>query len=281
MIILLTGKPGIGKSTVIEKLIQLNKKPEEPATWVVTAGIPRPEGGRAGFSATNSAGVTRTISHKTDIPSDVIIGENHVDLVAVDAMFAQALEGATKPGALTILDEIGPIQLLSPAFTAALEEVFTGDPDLIATIHYKDEQLATYRTAARAVLLEVTLDNRDTLPEVLAALIINRKKINKLSMHQKAAFFELLQRYANEAKLLQVQKLMDNALKYIHEDRVLQDGPDHWIVGGRHGQYHVTLQGDAYACECRLFNGTGPYTGQPGECSHIQAVSIWASKLER
>src|SRR5258707_499529 len=100
MIILLTGKPGIGKSTIIEKLIALHK---EPAAWVVTSAILRPElGDRGGFAATNSAGIRRIISHKTDIKSDVVVGENHVDLAAVNAMFADALEEATKPdGKLT------------------------------------------------------------------------------------------------------------------------------------------------------------------------------------
>ena len=136
MIILLTGQPGAGKSTVIEKFIALNK---EPADWVVTTGIPRPQfGERGGFIAANSNGEKRVISHKTDIQSNIVIGENHVDLTAVGAMFANALDKAAGSGALTIIDEVGPIQLLSPAFTASLEHVFRGTGNMVATIHYND-----------------------------------------------------------------------------------------------------------------------------------------------
>ena len=53
MIILLTGKSGIGKSTLIEKLI---RSYSEPADWVVVAPISRADGSRAGFKVTDPEG---------------------------------------------------------------------------------------------------------------------------------------------------------------------------------------------------------------------------------
>lgn len=275
MIILLTGKPGVGKSTIIERFIARNTV---QSTWVVTVGMPRPQGDRGGFMAINSAGVRRVISHKTDIASNVVVGENHVDIAAVDAMFADVLSGAIHSDkSLTIVDEIGPIQLLSPAFVSALEAVFAGRADVIATIHYKDERLKAYRSSARAALLEVTVENRDMLPAVLVLLAEQRGVIHNLSKIQQAALYNLLQYYVAHTQELQINKLLRNALPYVAENRVQPEGGG-WRVAGRHGSYYVRHEGGEYSCECDLFNGTGSYAGQAGICSHIQAVCISFSR---
>ena len=270
MIILLTGQPGVGKSTVIDRFIKILS---EPASWVVTKGIPRPDGGRAGFEAHNSDGTVKVISHKTDIASDAVVGENHVDLAAVDAMFSAALAGALE-GQLTIVDEIGPIQLLSADFNSTLEQVFAGTPDLVATIHYQDARLETYRRSPVTLLLEVTPQNRDMLPEALQLMVGHRQAYNQLATDQRTAADALLYRYAGAAQLMQIKKLMENALDYVHEGRVKTMQPGHWTVSGRHGQYHVRRQANDFSCECDLFQGRGEYQGQAGVCSHIQAVLV-------
>ncbi len=273
MIILLTGKPGAGKSTVIEKFIALNK---EPARWVVTSAILRPElGDRGGFVAANSDGVRRVISHKTDIASDVVVGENHVDLAAVDVMFANALDKATKSqGGLTIVDEIGPIQLLSPAFTAALGRVFDSPADLVVTIHYNDERLAVYRNAARNLVLEVTTNNRDELPSVLVFITRNRAAYNALSASRQELVGQFIRRYVASGWVLQIKKLMGNALLYVTQGLVTQEDTTHWSVRGKRGMYHVVQAAANLTCTCDLYAGRGIYAHNAGECSHIQAVAI-------
>lgn len=272
MIIFLTGKPGIGKSTAIKNFIALN---EGPMSWVVTNEILRSDGSRAGFAATNSDGETRVISHKTDIKSDVVIGVNHVDLAAVDALFASAFHEATKEnGRLAVVDEIGPIQLLSSEFLHTLKQVFSDGADLIATIHYKDEQLEEYRNSPLALRVEVTLDNRDMLPKALLAFAKNCHVINGLSPTQQAKFFGLARRYFADAKLLQIQKLTNNAIHYLTAGNIESKGARSWIVGGKHGDHHVVLKTGVYVCDCDLFNGRQQYAESPGECSHIQAIIL-------
>lgn len=272
MIILLTGEPGVGKSTLIEKLV---KQYAEPASWVVTAGIPRPEGGRAGFSALNSEGVTRTISHKTDIDSDVIIGENHVDLEAVEAMFATALENAlTNNDTLTIVDEIGPIQLLSPAFTNTLHRVFAEGADLVATIHYSDERLRKYRESPGVLLIQVSKESRDELVDILLLILKHRHEIDALPEDTRTRTLELLRTYIAHSQTMQLQKLLNHAIRYVAEKRLQPLKDNEWTITGDHGSYTITKEGAAFACTCDLFNGRSEYTGRAGECSHIQAVRL-------
>lgn len=273
MIILLTGAPGVGKSTVIGTFVEQYK---EPATWVVTASIPRPEGGRAGFAATNSKGETRIISHKTDIASNIIVGKNHVDVAAVDHMFAKALHTALSPDdTLTIVDEIGPIQLLSPAFNHTLQEVFASHAvNLLATIHYNDERLREYRDSPAALLLEVTQENRDSIPDLLLLILQHRRTIERLPQSAKTRVFHLLRAYTQRNQPLQVQKLLQHAIRYASQRRVHATSTTSWQVKGDHGEYRVSNSDNHFACTCDLFHGRGKYVGRAGECSHIQAVRL-------
>lgn len=276
MIILLTGKPGIGKSTAIEAFIARNRL---PATWVVTKEMIDPASGlRCGFRAVNSAGEERVVSHKTAIKSDAIIGQNHVDVEAVDALFTDVLEHAvTSKKRLIIVDEIGPIQLLSQGFRDKLEQAFQTRANVVASIHYSDERLARYREDPENILLEVTEANRDMLPATLAAVTEYAPDIARLSQQQQKSVRELIVRYVQRAKLVQLQKLMSHAIQYITGGDIACGSADnHWRVKGRHGVYDVVRdKSGAFHCDCDLFNGRKRYRGQAGECSHVQAVVIF------
>jgi len=56
---------------------------------------------------------------------------------------------------------------------------------LLATIHYQDERLETYRQSPAALLLAVNLVNRDNLPEMLEEMITHRQVFDKLDHPQK------------------------------------------------------------------------------------------------
>ncbi|EDK72755.1 nucleotide kinase-like protein [candidate division TM7 genomosp. GTL1] len=268
MIILLTGKPGSGKSTIIRKLIESY---DEPAFWVVVDSIPRPEGGRAGFIARNSLGETRIISHKTDIDSELVIGKNRVDLEAVTHMFGNITPYSNE---LVILDEIGPIQFLAPGFKEHLDKLFATHTDMIATIHFDNPQVAPYRVHPKIFLLEATQQNRDLLPEALRLVAKNRQTVDALTAPQQKIVFDLLRKALAEQHQLQIEKLLINAIHYVTDGKVAQHGSHRWHVSGHHGEYILEGTASNLQCSCDLFNGRGEYAGSAGECSHIQAVKI-------
>ncbi len=269
MIILITGKPGIGKSTLIQKLIDSYDKPME---WVVTQEL-RSEGGqRVGFQAINSAGETATISHKHTIESNTVIGENKVDVEAIDQMFSLD----TLIEKLLLVDEIGPIQLLSSAFAQSLQQLLRNSPTklLVATIHQSDTRLAQYRNAKDIMLVTVSEKNRDFLPSALISVLNAHPKIDNLLPAWRERFLSLAGQYLDNNQPVQLHKLLNNALLYIESGRVLKVGADSFIIAGNHGDHHVTKEGDTYVCDCDLFNGRGVYSGKAGICSHIQAAGI-------
>lgn len=268
MIVLVTGKPGSGKSTALSTLTE---RYDDVATWVVTHAILDAAGKRLGFAAENNAGQRWLISHKTDIESATVVGSNRVDRDALDAAFAKVLHDANAE-TVTLIDEIGPMQLLSDEFRRQLRRAFEAKTvQLVASVHYNDSQSAPYRMADHALLLEVTEANRDALPGLLHQLLQRRQQVDDLPPAQFAAFKGLLERAIKNNAMLQAEKLCCNALEYVW--RVKLGAAGGWIVAGSHGTYNIT-DDQGLRCTCDLFNGRGKYARQAGECSHIQAVHI-------
>lgn len=274
MIILLSGKPGAGKSTVIEKFLADYKR---PMSWVITKEIRNSEGERVGFKAINSSGDEALISHKFDIDSDIIIGANKVDLPIIDQLFTQELTNSfERVDILVVVDEIGPIQLLSVNFTTELERLFVSNKNLLATIHFKDEQVEKYKKHSEAILFEVMEENRELLPVILIDIFENISELDQFTEKQREELTRIARKYAVEGKLLEIRKLFKNTLKYLQEKRVVPLDNSDFEVQGDHGRYKVTKVNDNYKCECDFFLGKGKYK-KSGECSHIQTVNIFES----
>ena len=244
----------------------------------MTKAILEPKTGRRlGFVAENSAGKRQTISHKTDIRSSIAVGENHVAIKAVDEMFSDFLEKVqNSENSLIIIDEIGPIQLLSPRFNDLLGRILTTDRGtILATIHYMDERLREYRDNAEYLLLEVSAINRDMLPGALVAITEGSADVARMTQKQQMTARRLLAHYIQQAEEIQIRKLVRNAIPYVVNGRVGRAGDGHWRVSGNHGVHHVTRDGGALACDCDLFRGVNHYADRAGECSHIQSALIF------
>lgn len=279
MIVLLTGKPGVGKSTALQTFLEIYEGLTE---WTITKEIRDTSGNRVGFRAVNEVGQDRIIAHKTDIISDKIAGQSKVDSVAVDVMFAAALRNvlSPRPEMVYVLDEIGPIQLFSDAFARMLHEVFQTEDtgDLLATIHATDARLEEYRHSNKAHLFVVTPDNRDRVPQLLTLLARNKKAIQQLTASQAKIFWHLLDGYFVENQSIQFNKLLNNALLYVVGDKVEPAGVGVWQVTGNH-DIHMVQEDGEYICDCDLYLGKNQYAGKAGECSHIQAVKIHAAMI--
>jgi len=271
MKILITGQPGVGKSTVIEGLIDAFR---QSSVWMLTREILDDEGQRAGFVTTTSTGKHRLISHKRDIVSDVLVGSNRVDISALKDALGDILNEAinTKPS-IVILDEIGPIQLTDTEFIQKMDSLYNSDVTLIATMHVDDHRLKKYRESPIAIRIFVSENNRDILPKLLQLIISRRAQYDTLEVNEKYVANYLIESYLEMKKVMQLKKLLRNAIPYVLQNKVTQLDPSHWSVAGNHGSYEVTISED-YICTCDLFLGKNAYSNNPGECSHIQAVKI-------
>lgn len=165
--IAVTGSPGVGKSTVVAKVAEkLDAQQGFKIGGVQTAEI-RKEGKREGFSIRDLAtGQTGTLSHiKGSGPG---IGKYHVNPEALESIGANALRNALSCD-IVVIDEVGPMELISGSFVAAAEEVLESDKPVMAVLHHSSRHPLARRIRKEFEILTVDKGNRDELPEKITS----------------------------------------------------------------------------------------------------------------
>jgi nucleoside-triphosphatase len=166
MIVLLTGLPGVGKTTALDAFI---RKYGKDSYWILSKELRNATGERVGFEAVTSDGQRAVFAHKESIRSEHMIGSYHVDLTTIDGVFVENIRREmAHPGKLLILDEIGRMEMLSEKFVRTIDELFEAGIPVVATIRHGDEWAEKYKTHRNATVIEVTEENRATLPKVIA-----------------------------------------------------------------------------------------------------------------
>ncbi len=167
--ILLTGKPGCGKTTVIKKV--LKKLEGIKVAGFFTEEI-RKKGERKGFKITSLDGEEATMAH-IDIKSSYRVSKYKVDVEAVEDVGANALIKGKKDAELIVIDEIGKMELFSELFKLSVLEAIASPKKVLGTITKADDKFVKDIKARDDIkIIEVTRENRDTLPEEIVKLIV-------------------------------------------------------------------------------------------------------------
>ncbi len=169
--ILLTGRPGIGKTTVIQKVLQLLGS--VPLAGFTTAEIRSPQG-RLGFYVTTLDGRQGILAHVnyTGCPQ---VGRYGVDVVTFESLVLPTLDPAQKVAAF-ILDEIGKMECLSADFCQAVLRLLEDPRPVLGTIALRGPAcIQEIRRQPDVHLVQVTRENRDRLPAELAARLHSRQ----------------------------------------------------------------------------------------------------------
>jgi nucleoside-triphosphatase len=160
---LVTGKPGAGKTTLVQKIIE-RVGPVHMAGFY-TAEI-RSRGSRVGFEIRGLDGKRRTLAH-VDIRSRHRVGKYGVDTAGFGE-FLETLDLLNPDVELIVIDEIGKMELFSNPFRSLVRDALNSDKEVLATISWKDNEfIQEIKKRPDIRLLEVTLDNRDRLPEAI------------------------------------------------------------------------------------------------------------------
>lgn len=157
--ILITGLPGVGKTTLIGKL-SLKLKDLHP-TGFLTAEI-REEGVRKGFELVSFDGRRGPLSH-IEIKSPYRVGQYRVDIKGFED-FLDSISFFNPSIHLIIIDEIGKMECLSDRFRKLLKEILDSEKLVIATIAFKgDGFIAEIKKRHDIKLFEMAKSNRDSL----------------------------------------------------------------------------------------------------------------------
>jgi nucleoside-triphosphatase THEP1 len=159
--LLLSGLPGSGKTTLIERLIA---EIGMPASGFTTREI-RDAGRRVGFEIVGLSGCREVLAH-TEMKSIHCVGKYRVDINALERVLGLELHSASAQP--VVIDEIGKMELLSQKFRSYIIELWRSERLVIATIMSAPNAFCDRLKADKnTVMLKLNYGNRE---EVLARL---------------------------------------------------------------------------------------------------------------
>jgi nucleoside-triphosphatase len=161
-VLLLTGRPGVGKTTVIRAAAS------RLTGWRIggfyTEEI-RAGGARQGFRLVTFDGRARVMAHVA-FHGPLRVGQYGVDVGVIDDVAATALAAAAD---VHLVDEIGRMECLAPRFVSAMRALLGAGTPVVATVALRGEGFIGEVKRQRGVTLwEVTRANRDAMPAEVA-----------------------------------------------------------------------------------------------------------------
>jgi len=162
----ITGRPGVGKTTLIERVIETLPL---SAGGIIGKEILLVCGHRVGFSlidvATGEEGILAHI-HQRIGPQ---IGKYTVNMKTLEDLAIPAIYSAIASKDLVIIDEFAPMELVSLDFIPAVEAALASNKPLIIATHATLDHPLVHRIRQELKLFRVKLSNRDRLVSEVCA----------------------------------------------------------------------------------------------------------------
>ena len=164
MNLLLTGHPGVGKTTIIKSLIE---KLKLPAGGFYTEEI-REDGMRQGFAVVTLSGFKGVLAHR-NFKSRYKVGNYGVGVYTLNRIGVKEIQMCLMEKKVIVIDEIGKMELLSPQFQSVVQKALDADNPVLGTITLARHPFAQKVKAREDVkVVEVTRENREEILKTLA-----------------------------------------------------------------------------------------------------------------
>lgn len=165
--ILLTGKPGVGKTTALMSAVKLLGG----ASGGFYTEEVRDQGERIGFRIVTLSGRSRMMAVK-DMDSRCRVGAYGVDMYAIDKLAVVAIDEALASKDLIVIDEIGKMELFSDHFKEAVGRALDSTRPVIGVIMEHSQPFAdAVKARADTEIIEVNKENRNRIPELLKSKV--------------------------------------------------------------------------------------------------------------
>jgi len=167
-LIFITGRPGIGKTTVLLRAVDVLKTRGYRVGGMISHEV-REGGVRVGFEIVDfETGRKGWLAHVNQ-PTGPQVSKYRVNLHDLNAIGTNSIFTATANADVIVVDEIGPMELFSSAFKEAVAQVIGSEKPVLGTVHYRarDPLITAIRAREDAEVLEVTYENRRSLHNLI------------------------------------------------------------------------------------------------------------------
>jgi nucleoside-triphosphatase len=172
--LLLTGTPGVGKTTVIRRVAE--RFADVRLGGFYTEEM-REGGVREGFRLVGFDGSERVLAH-VDF-SGPRVSKYGVDVAVLDAV-AESLLAPRAELQLYLVDEIGKMECFSERFVSAMRNLLGSGQLVVATVAVKGGGfIAEAKRRPDVEIMEVTRANRDRVPEQIITWLADRGVVSR------------------------------------------------------------------------------------------------------
>jgi nucleoside-triphosphatase len=163
-ILLLTGSPGVGKTTVLLRIIDALKAKGYSVGGMISREV-RSSGVRVGFEILDLSNDRRGWLAHVNQTIGPQVGKYRVNLEDLNSIGAEAIMKAIKDCDIIAIDEIGPMELFSEKFREAVRKAVECGKVMVGVVHWKamDRLIDEVKKREDAEILEVTRENRNKL----------------------------------------------------------------------------------------------------------------------
>jgi nucleoside-triphosphatase len=167
-VLLLTGSPGVGKTTVLMKTVSALKEKGCCVGGMISREA-REGGTRVGFEILDlSSGRRGWLAHVNQ-KSGPQVGKYRVNLEDLNSIGAQAVTEAVENCDVVAVDEVGTMELFSAKFKEAVQKALKSRKPVLAVVHGKarDKLINEAKSRQDSETFAVTQENRNKLPETI------------------------------------------------------------------------------------------------------------------
>lgn len=168
----LTGPPGSGKTTLALRLTEELRRRGHAVGGVVSLEV-REGGRRTGFVMRDllSGEQEELASARGEGPS---VGRYRVNVVGAGEFCARALRRAKEAGGLIVVDEVGPMELLSGEFRRAVKEALGWGLPMLVVVHERTPDPLAREIRASGRLFSLSSEPPERLEARLLSLLLER-----------------------------------------------------------------------------------------------------------
>lgn len=176
--IILTGFPGVGKTTAIQKINEFLK-----FKGIKTGGFitfeERENRKRVGFKIVNLATLEEDWLAHISLVEGPPLGKYKVNIKAIDNIGVNAVLWALKNADVILIDEVGPMEMKSQKFREIVKVVMTSDKPAILTLHrsYINMKLPELSTDKEVIMYQISQTNREAIPLIVSRELLKRMRL--------------------------------------------------------------------------------------------------------